>query len=158
MQFLIRILCAISALVLATNLHAFTTLRLPYAQAHSSIKRVLFVGNSLTYVGNIPAVFSTLSSNNGHAVQADMLVQGGATLTDRLKDETLVRAMQTHHYDGIVIQERGGDLIGAFGESAQSDAEFALTSLASIAKNAGMKIFFLGSYQLNPGASRIIDQ
>lgn len=46
--------------------------------------RTLFVGNSLTYVGNLPAVFSALSSANGRTVTGDMIVRGGATLSQRV--------------------------------------------------------------------------
>ncbi len=36
---------------------------------------VLFVGNSLTYVGNLPAVLEALATDNGKSLQADMLVK-----------------------------------------------------------------------------------
>ena len=55
--------------------------------------RLLFVGNSLVYVGNLPAVFDALARRNGRSVQSDMLVKGGATLSDRLEDGSVESAL-----------------------------------------------------------------
>jgi hypothetical protein len=44
---------------------------------------VLFVGNSLTYVGNTPAVFDALTRASGRPSSSDMIVQGGAALRIR---------------------------------------------------------------------------
>jgi 3-polyprenyl-4-hydroxybenzoate decarboxylase len=57
------------------------------------VDRVLFVGNSLTYVGNLPAVFEALSNANGMPVASDMIVQGGATLAQRLDDGSVAQAL-----------------------------------------------------------------
>ena len=53
--------------------------------------RVLFVGNSLTYVGNVPAVFSALAEANGTPMPSDMIVKGGATLSERVADGSVAR-------------------------------------------------------------------
>jgi len=42
--------------------------------APDSPQRVLFVGNSVTYYGNVPAVFSALAEANGISAVSDMLV------------------------------------------------------------------------------------
>lgn len=39
--------------------------------------QVLFVGNSLTHVGNLLAVLESLASSNGKSLQAGMIVKGG---------------------------------------------------------------------------------
>ncbi len=59
-------------LVLATRSGACATDRIDRPEL-----RVLFVGNSLVYVGNLPAVFDALARRNGRPVQSDMLVKGG---------------------------------------------------------------------------------
>lgn len=124
----------------------------PQSQQRSQhVGRVLFVGNSLLYVGNSPAVFSSLSKANQRSIQVDMIVQGGATLTDRLNDGLVASALKTHQYDVIVLQERGGELMGAFGDDAQEQSKAALKSYAALAQQAGIKVFLLGSYQ--PSAS-----
>ena len=88
--------------------------------AGESATRFLFVGNSLSYVGNLPAVFDALCRANGHAVHSEMLVEGGATLADRVQDASGAAHLVADHYDYLVLQERGGDLIGGFGEGGQA--------------------------------------
>src|SRR5690606_22896177 len=46
--------------------------------------RVLFFGNSVTYVGNLPAVLSALCSASGTQCFAGMIAQGGATISRML--------------------------------------------------------------------------
>lgn len=58
------------------------------------LQRLLFVGNSLTYVGNLPAVYSALAIDNGHAVASDMIVRGGATLSQRVDDGSVARGVE----------------------------------------------------------------
>lgn len=114
---------------------------------------ILFVGNSLTYVGNTPAVFDALGVSNGTTVASDMIVKGGATLTQRVNDGSVARALASKPYTAVVLQERGGDLMCSFGPSSCVESRKAIQALASLAKNAGAKTYLLGTYQGNPIAS-----
>jgi hypothetical protein len=118
------------------------------------VDRVLFVGNSLTYVGNLPAVFEALSNANGMPVASDMIVQGGATLAQRLDDGSVAQALATNRYSAVILQERGGDLIGAFGPDAGPQSRRAIRALAELARAHGAEALLLGSYQTDPEASR----
>ncbi|MBC3874717.1 hypothetical protein [Undibacterium flavidum] len=104
----------------------------------------------------MPAVFSALSKANGRTVQSDMLVRGGATLTDRLNDGLVANALKKNHYDVMVLQERGGELMGAFGDTAETQSKAALKSYAALAQQAGVKVFLLGSYQPSAGPSQTL--
>jgi hypothetical protein len=117
---------------------------------------VLFVGNSLTYVGNTPAVFDSLSTANGKPVASDMIVKGGATLTERLRDGSVARALASKRYSVIVLQERGGDLVCSFGPASCAESRAAMKSLAALAAETGAKAYLLGSYQADPEASDAI--
>src|SRR5690606_7001500 len=88
--------------------------------------RVLFVGNSLTYVGNLPAVFDALSHANNHGSRSDMIVAGGGTLTDRVDDGSVERALANGDYTHVVLQERGGDFMCSFGPASCQNARSAL--------------------------------
>jgi hypothetical protein len=123
------------------------------AQEHAPV-RVLFVGNSITYVGNLPAVLDALAASQMRPVQSDMIVRGGATLTDRIADRSVERAVSLRHYDYVVLQERGGDLLCSFGPKSCKDAVAALGGLARIARARGAKPVCLGTYQTNPMVSR----
>lgn len=115
--------------------------------------RVLFVGNSLTYVGNLPAVFTTLANDNGHAAQAGMLVKGGATLTEWLDGGAIQRALKASHYNFVVMQERGNDFACGFGPQACRDSRQSLQTLARIVRTGGAKPILMGTYQVDDEAS-----
>lgn len=116
--------------------------------------RVLFVGNSLTYVGNTPAIYAALAKANGHPVTADMIVRGGATLTQRVADGSVAAALETGEYTALVLQERGGDLMCAFGPASCVESRAALKVLAGLGRQHGVSVILLGSYQPHPAASR----
>jgi hypothetical protein len=42
--------------------------------------RVLFVGNSLTFVNDLPEIFAELARSGGYALEVEMSAQGGQTL------------------------------------------------------------------------------
>jgi lysophospholipase L1-like esterase len=117
--------------------------------------RVLFLGNSVTYVGNLPAVLSGLCRASGTQCSTEMIVQGGATLTDRVADSSLERAVANSRFDYLVLQERGGDIMGAqMNQSgAQERAESAAATLVQAARKLRMQPVLLGTYQGSPGAS-----
>jgi hypothetical protein len=118
--------------------------------------QVLFVGNSLTYVGNLPAVFTALAADNGHAARADMLVKGGATLTGWLDSDAVPKALQARHYDYVVLQERGNDFACGFGPQVCRDARHALHALAGIVRHAGARPILMGTYQVGRDASQAL--
>ena len=123
------------------------------AKAPDDAPHVLFVGNSLTYVGNTPAVFSALSRSGNHPVVSEMIVEGGATLSQRLKDGSVARALAARHYSAVILQERGGDLLCSFGPASCAESGQAITALAALAKSSGAKVVLLGTYQSMPRAS-----
>lgn len=112
--------------------------------------RVLFVGNSLTYYGNVPAVFSALAEASGKLIVSDMIVEGGATLAQRVADGSVARALDKRKYTALVLQERGGDLVGAFGPDALIQSRKAIETLAALAKEKGVQAMLLGSYHPLP--------
>ena len=117
---------------------------------------MLFVGNSLTYVANTPAVYSTLATANGHPTRSDMIVRGGATLAERVADGSVERALSQGGYTTLVIQERGGDLTCSFGPDACAQSRTAIAALAAMAREQGANVVLLGTYQSHPAASLAI--
>jgi hypothetical protein len=120
--------------------------------------RVLFVGNSLTYVGNVPAVLSALAAANGAPMASDMIVKGGATLSERVADGSVARALSERRYAWLVIQERGGDLMCSVGPESCVQSRHAIGELVRMGDAHGVKVVLLGSYQPHPTASRSIVQ
>jgi hypothetical protein len=120
--------------------------------------RILFVGNSLTYVGNLPAVFAALAAENGHSVQTGMIVKGGATLTRWLDSGDVPRALHARHYDDVVLQERGGDFACGFGPKVCRDSRRALRELSAIVRSRHAKPILLGTYQTGVEGSASIER
>jgi hypothetical protein len=118
--------------------------------------RLLFVGNSLTYVGNLPAVLDALADANGRTVASDMLVSAGATLSERVADGSARRAIAADRYDYVILQERGGDLIGAQGDASVRRSNAAHDALARFSRSHGVKPILLGTYQTMPEPSRAL--
>lgn len=117
---------------------------LPDSKSHH---RMLFVGNSLTYVGNLPAVFDALAAKNNVLTESDMIVRGGATLTERVADHSVELALKSKVYDFVVLQERGGDIICGFGPETCENADSAMAELSKIALQNNAKPILLGTYQ-----------
>lgn len=118
--------------------------------------RVLFVGNSLIYVGNLPAVLQHLATTNHKSMEVDMIVKGGATLTGRVVDGSVEHALQAKHYDYLILQERGGDALGAFGDASQKQVQSALQELSRIAVMHRVKAISLGGYQPSPKMTTVL--
>ena len=128
----------------------------PRAMAQEPPQRVLFVGNSLTYYGNLPATFAAMAEANGHPLQAAMLVEAGATLQQRVADGSALQALATYQPDVVVLQERGGDLMGWPDEQAGEQSRQAIRTLAQAGRDAGARVLLLGTYQSNPQASAVL--
>lgn len=72
--------------------------------------RVLFVGNSLVYVNNLPAVLRAVAGAQPVPVVIDTqtFVAPGGTVAERWKDGHAAAALASGHWDFVVLQERGG--------------------------------------------------
>ncbi len=75
-----------------------------------NITRVLFIGNSYTYVNNLPGLLIELSKHQASPVDAEMVVEGGATLNalwaQGTGQGTAQAAIQSAKWDYVVLQEQ----------------------------------------------------
>lgn len=127
-------------------------LMVPSLHAASIERRVLFVGNSLTYFNNLPAAFASLAPP-GEAVVVDAFARPGERLLDDLDDPLLARLLARGGYTDVVFQERGGDAVCMPGSGAcreLSAAAQASAQLAAAARAGGARVFYLGTWQVNP--------
>ena len=68
--------------------------------------RVLFVGNSYTYVNDLPTMFSELSRSGGHKVEVSTVAEGGFTLADHVNSAQFSEALTSNQWDYVVLQEQ----------------------------------------------------
>lgn len=72
--------------------------------------RVLFVGNSLTYYNDLPRIVQAMyaAARPGHAVEVDLLAEGGAKIADHLREGRWAELLAERRYDLVVLQDLGG--------------------------------------------------
>jgi hypothetical protein len=70
--------------------------------------RVLFIGNSHTFVNDLPVVFGKLvrAKHPSRGLAITDVTTGGATLADHLKDGAAARAIARSPWDYVVLQEQ----------------------------------------------------
>jgi hypothetical protein len=68
--------------------------------------RVLFVGNSYTFVNDLPGTFAALARAGGHSVEIGMVAQGGWMLADHLKSKETLDRIQSAKWNYVVLQEQ----------------------------------------------------
>lgn len=75
--------------------------------------RVLFIGNSYTFVNDLPGTFAELAQSGGHTVQTGMLALGGWTLADHVNAHETLDTLKSAKWGFVVLQEQSE--IPAFG-------------------------------------------
>ncbi|MCL2463367.1 MAG: hypothetical protein FWF44_11925, partial [Defluviitaleaceae bacterium] len=83
-----------------------TTETAPPENTAGTAVSILWVGNSLTYEGDMPGKVAWLASTAGVSVKNDTLLRMGASLSD-LKSFA-IQDMNENHYDYAVFQDYGG--------------------------------------------------
>ena len=102
--------------------------------------RVLFVGNSYTYVNDLPTVFARLAAAGGHPVETAMSAPGGATLADHLASADTMGLIRGSHPDVVVLQEQSVTPVTPYGRAGMEQAAAGL--VAAIRSAGGTPLLF----------------
>jgi hypothetical protein len=99
------LLCACLVIMLAASGCA------PEDNCHSlqntgPVVRILFIGNSYTYVNDLPGMFTKLACSGGHQVETGMAAEGGWTLAQHAASSQTLDKVQFQKWDFIVLQEQ----------------------------------------------------
>lgn len=68
--------------------------------------RVLFIGNSLTFVNDLPEIFADLARSGGHAVEVGVSAQGGQTLAVHAASPSTLEKITGQRWNFVVLQEQ----------------------------------------------------
>ncbi|MEI7638319.1 MAG: DUF4886 domain-containing protein [Syntrophus sp. (in: bacteria)] len=68
--------------------------------------RILFVGNSYTYVNDLPKMFTKLASAGGHLVETGMVAKGGWTLAHHANSSETINTIKASKWDYVVMHEQ----------------------------------------------------
>lgn len=72
-----------------------------FTQIH---KKVLFLGNSYTYVNDLPSLIDSIATANNDTLQKDQNTIGGYTMQDHSTNTTSLSKISSHDWDFVVIQ------------------------------------------------------
>ena len=107
-----------------------------------SCTRVLFIGNSYTYVNDLPTMFASLAGSGGHAVETGLLAQGGWSLSNHLAAPVTAKTLTATPWNVVVLQEQSE--IPSIESVRQSQMYPAARRLVQSIRAAGEKpLFFL---------------
>jgi hypothetical protein len=79
--------------------------------------RILFVGNSLTYTNNLPAMVQAIGVNNDIQIETEMLAYPNYALEDHWRDGKFQKLMNEKYFNYVIIQQ---------GPSSQQDGRYML--------------------------------
>jgi hypothetical protein len=100
----------------------------------TSVRRVLFIGNSLTYYNNLPKMFRALVAAGGNSIVTEMEAIGDASLADHTRSAaTMARLAQG--WDLVVLQENSS--VSDDPQRMKSQMLPAAAELAARAREAG---------------------
>lgn len=128
-------------------------------------QRVLFVGNSLVYVQNVPGLLRALSKAQagGPILETATFVAPGGTLAERWKDGAAAKAIREERWDVVVLQERGGLLACLASPQRRQEpecraSERAHKQFADLAKSRGARVLLYGTWGPDSAWQQNIDR
>lgn len=149
-----RALPAIAALLFALGARA----------ADAPPLRVLFIGNSYTYVNNVPALLEAVAERAGaRPIDAEMLVAPGAFLSDFVEAGTVLERLARERWDVVVLQELGGHLacMSTAERPRPTECTEAIAShrkLARLARGNGARVVLYGTWSMTEGIQGLVSK
>lgn len=110
---------------------------------------VLFVGDSVTYVNNLPALVSKIAESKNRCMIASMVASGGESLRDHWLSGDVDHALNTRHWQYVVFQDQStfGEVYLVNGQYRVHDATGLFTYghrlFAMVRRYGGTPIVFL---------------
>jgi hypothetical protein len=119
---------------------AFFALCCFVAEAQRSPPSVLFVGNSLTYVNNVPELVQKMAASQGIELEVLAITGGGMKLEDHLRAQNVALALKRYGFAAMVLQEQSATSVVK--PNSFNNAVKQLTALANTAKT--QTVLFVG--------------
>ncbi len=103
--------------------------------------RVLFIGNSYTYVNDLPWLTAQLASSarEARALETEMVAVGGATLESHWEGGRALEAIRKGRWDFVVLQEQGTRPV----EQPEAMRRYARLFDAEIKRAGAQTVFYL---------------
>jgi hypothetical protein len=118
--------------------------------------RVLFIGNSLTYAHDLPAMFARLApQGDGERMIVVAYTRPGATLADFAADQQLQTPFAAVPWDYIVVQENSGLPSGGSPADANGLATAVHAATDGLSSHAQLVLFMTWAHE--HGDSQVVD-
>lgn len=112
------------------------------ARAADPCTRILFIGNSYTFVNDLPGMFAQLAGSGGHRVETGMAAEGGWTLAQHAGSSATLDKLAASQWDDVILQEQSE--IPSIEQSRATQMYPAARQLVQKIRGAGATpIFFL---------------
>ena len=82
-------------------------------RAQNNSKKILFIGNSITYFNDMPNLFKEISNSKGKNVIVDSHTPGGTGFVDHVDNPTVYGLFKNNTWDAVVLQPGSGESAGA---------------------------------------------
>jgi len=107
----------------------------------NEVVKLLFIGNSATYVHDIPGTLESLAKNAGYRIECESIVEGGAKLSFHADDSSehgkaLLR-MLNNKYDIVFLQDNGNCISS---EDLRLESQKACDVLGRAIRSAGARV------------------
>lgn len=134
---------------------------------------VLVVGNSLSYVNHLPALFNAIvdAQPGGLRWRADLIGAAGGSLAERWDEGAVARELASGRWQALVLQERGGTLACQANPQGRDHGECARSAAAhrrfiELARKHHVRVILLGTWgpdaiwqgRLSRGLKRVAGQ
>ncbi|MEO9485567.1 MAG: SGNH/GDSL hydrolase family protein [Ekhidna sp.] len=115
----------------------FTLLLSLLVSASAQAKKILFVGNSLTYTNNLPSLVEQEAKSRGLKVKTISLAHPNYAIIDHWNDGEVQKYIKSQKYDYLVVQQ---------GPSSQSEGRRMLiedgNKLQKLCEQSGVKLVY----------------
>ena len=111
--------------------------------------RVLFIGNSYTFVNDLPGTLTQLASSGGKRIETGLAAQGGWSLSDHINSVETLNQIQASKWNFVVLQEQS--MIPASDQARNAQMYPAARSLAAKIKAAGARTILFVTWAHNTG-------
>lgn len=125
----------------------------------------MFIGNSLTYVNNLPSLLGALAAAQPRPLRIETatFVQPGGSLAERLLDGAATTALRSGRWDAVVLQERGAlprclAHASTRREPDCRDSIRAHRAFAAAARDAGARLILLETWDTTPATPPSLHQ
>ena len=106
---------------------------------------VLFIGNSYTYVNNLPSLFQNMAASKGKSTFVDTKTNGGATMQFHANDPLSYQKMNSSDWNYVVLQAQSQEPSFPYGQVNAQTLPYAvqLADTANQISSCSQALFFM---------------